>query len=161
MFPDDLDHRLLKELKVDSRRSVRQLAKSLNESPSTIYNRVKRLESKAVIRRWTVTLDYEQLDLETTAFVFITLDTNINNGKTMKLRDIAKQIQRVGGIHEMHLLSGEYDILVKIRADSAKAIGHIVIDQIREIPGVMKTITSLSIEALIEEGDDIIKVNGK
>ena len=71
MFPDELDLRLLKELKKDSRRSVRQLAKSLNESPSTVYNRVKRLEAKSVIRRWTVSLDYEQLDLDHIAFVFV------------------------------------------------------------------------------------------
>ena len=34
MFPDELDLRLLRELQKDSRRSVRQLAKSLKESQS-------------------------------------------------------------------------------------------------------------------------------
>ena len=160
MFPDDLDYRLLHELKVDSRRSVRQLAKSLNESPSTVYNRVKRLESKAVIRRWTVTLDYEQLNLETTAFVFVCLDSQNTNGKPQNLREIANKIKEIPGIYEMHFLSGECDLLLKIRSDSAKSVGQLVIDKLRQIPGVRKAATSLSIEVLIEEGE-IPTSNGK
>ena len=101
MFPDDLDYRLLHELKVDSRRSVRQLAKSLNESPSTIYNRVKRLESKAVIRRWTVTLDYEQLNLETTAFVFVCLDSQNTNGNP---HVISSLVQCLGGAKKIECI---------------------------------------------------------
>ncbi|MHA2090767.1 MAG: Lrp/AsnC family transcriptional regulator [Candidatus Kariarchaeaceae archaeon] len=161
MFPDELDHRLLQELKIDSRRSVRQLAKSLNESPSTIYNRVKRLESKSVIRRWTVTLDYDQLDLETTAFVFINLDTNVLNGDNMNIRDIFDKIKGISGIYEMHVLSGEYDILLKIRSDCAKSVGKLVIDKIRQIRGVTRTITSLTIETIVEEGELTNTTNGK
>lgn len=152
MFPDELDLRLLKELKEDSRRSVRQLAKSLNESPSTVYNRVKRLEAKSVIRRWTVNLDYGQLDLDHIAFVFVSIDTNYLNGTTHDLRDIINKIKEVDGIHEMHLLSSEYDLLLKIRGDCAKNIGKLVIDNIRQIPGVSKTVPALSLETIVEEG---------
>jgi len=153
MFPDELDLRLLKELKSDSRRSVRQLAKSLNESPSTIYNRVKRLEAKSVIRSWTVNLDYEQLEMDHIAFVFVTIDTNFLNGTNHSLRDIIDKIKNVVGIHEMHLLSSEYDLLLKIRGDCAKNIGRLVIEKIRQIPGVSKTVPALSLETIIEEGE--------
>ena len=159
MFPDDLDYRLLHELKVDSRRSVRQLAKSLNESPSTIYNRVKRLESKEVIRRWTVTLDYDQLNLDTTAFVFVCLDPQNVNGKPQNLREIANKIKEIPGIYEMHFLSGECDLLLKIRSDSVKSVGQLVIDRIRQIPGVRNAATSLSIDVLLDEGE-LPTING-
>jgi DNA-binding Lrp family transcriptional regulator len=106
MFPDELDLRLLKELKEDSRRSVRQLAKSLKESPSTVYNRVKRLEAKSVIRGWTVNLDYGQLDLDHIAFVFVSIDTNYLNGTTHDLKGIVEKIKEVAGIHEMHIFGG-------------------------------------------------------
>lgn len=161
MFPDELDQRLLQELIIDSRRSVRQLAKSLKESPSTIYNRVKRLEAKAVIRRWTVTLDYGQLNLDHTAFIFIAVETNFRDGKKLNLREIAEEIKVINGIYEMHLIAGEYDILVKIRSDCAKNIGKVVIDEIRQIPGVVKTSTSLAIETLLEENEKLPKINGK
>jgi DNA-binding Lrp family transcriptional regulator len=153
MFPDELDLRLLKELKNDSRRSVRQLAKSLNESPSTIYNRVKRLEAKSVIRRWTVNLDYEQLEMDHIAFVFVSIDTNSLNGTNHTMREIIDKIKEVAGIHEMHLLSSEFDILLKIRGDCAKNIGNLVVDKIRQIPGVSKTVPALSLETIIEEGE--------
>ena len=53
----------------------------------------------------------------------------------------------------MHLLSCEFDILLKIRGKCLKSINKQVIDKIRQIPGVSKTHPALSIETVIEEGE--------
>ena len=145
MFPDQLDLKLLKELKKDSRRSVRQLAKSLEESPSTIYNRVKRLESRDVIKRWTVTIDYEQLDLHVTAFILIQL-VNIENG--LHARDVAKRIGEIEGVYEVHLTSGDYDIIAKVRTRTIQDVGKLVLDEVRAISGVGKTVTNTCFESI-------------
>lgn len=154
MFPDELDIRLLKELRIDSRRSVRQLAKSLGESPSTVYNRVKRLESREVIKKWTICFDYDQLDLNTVAFISIALKSPTDSSSNQEhLRDMAKEISKIKGIYEVHLISGEFDLLVKVRSKSLKTIGQLVIEKLRAMPCVDKTLTNACFETILEEGE--------
>ncbi len=152
---DELDNKLIRELKLDSRRSVRQLAKSLDESPSTIYNRVKRLESKEIIKKWTVTLDYSALNLDTVAFVFVNLggsDASKNNGRFNR-HSVVEQLKQIDGVYEIHFVSGESDILIKLRADSIKSIGKVVMNEIRSLPGVVSTVTNTCFESVLDETD--------
>lgn len=151
MFPDELDLRLLRELQKDSRRSVRQLAKSLKESPSTIYNRVKRLEERNVIKRWTIALDYSQLEINTTAFVLV--EINGANGLNFDHREIATQIAKIEGVYEVHLISGEFDLLCKVRASTIEMIGDLVLNKIRNIRGVSKTMTNTVFRSVLQYGD--------
>lgn len=152
---DKLDLALIKELRSDSRRSVRQLAKSLNESPSTIYNRVKRLESKEMIKKWTISLDYSLLNLNIIAWVQISLEKyqTGSNGNRFPHNSVVEQLKEIEGIYEIFFISGDYDILVKLRADSVKTIGSIVMEEIRVIPGVSGAVTNTCFEAVMEECD--------
>ena len=56
-------------------------------------------------------------------------------------------IVRVSGIVEAMPLFGEYDLLVKVEADDWEALGRIIIDGIRQVPGVVatKTLTATSL----------------
>ena len=152
MKPDDLDLQILNELKKDSNRSVRELSRVLNENASTLYNRIKRLESNSVIERWTIALNYEKLEIDHVVFVFVMIDTNYLDTKNPK-QHIIDKIKVVDGISEMHILSGEFDLLLKIRGCCLKSINNRVIDKIRQIQGVSKTVPALSVETVIEECD--------
>ena len=143
---------LLRELRRDSRQSVRQLAKTLGESPSTVYNRVKRLEKQEIIKKFTISFDYQHLDLSTVAFIFVGLKPPENvqdNGS--KIRDMAREISQIKGVCEVHLISGDFDLLVKVRSKSLKTIGEFVIDELRSKPYVTKTSTNACFETILEE----------
>lgn len=155
---DQLDLRLLKELRVDSRRSVRQLAKSLDESPSTVYNRVKRLENRKVIKKFTICYDYEQLDMSTVAFIFVALKPPEGRTTQNYIRDMAKEISQISGVCEVHLISGEFDLLLKVRSKSLKTIGEFVIDELRSRLYVEKTLTNACFETILEEGETNIEI---
>lgn len=149
---DDLDMKLLRELRKDSRQSVRQLAKALGESPSTVYNRVKRLEKNEIIRKFTISFSYDHLDLSNVAFIFVGLkapDICENGGN--EIRTMANEIAQISGVCEVHLISGDYDLLIKIRSKSLKTIGKFVIDELRSKPYVVKTSTNACFETILEE----------
>jgi DNA-binding Lrp family transcriptional regulator len=63
---DEIDRKLLKELLIDSKRSFRELAKSIGVSAATVINHVQRLESGGVIQDYSVRLDHERLGYELT-----------------------------------------------------------------------------------------------
>lgn len=68
------------------------------------------------------------------SLVLIKTDT----GKEMKVED---EVRKIKGVRESHVLFGVYDISVKIECESLEELTHIVIEQIRQIPGVKTTKT--------------------
>ena len=54
---------------------------------------------------------------------------------------VEEKIHKINGVREAHLLFGVYDISVKVECNSIDDLTHIVIDQIRKIPGVKDTKT--------------------
>lgn len=148
---DDLDFKIINELRMDSQRSVRQLAKDIGESPSTIYNRIKRLTENNVVSNFTVTVDFNLLDLGTVAHVF--LDVNREKGS---IRDIAKQISELDGVYGVYVISGEYDIMVKIRGPSLQFITEFVLDKLQNVPGIRKSFTSQVFETVLDDRQQIL-----
>lgn len=56
-------------------------------------------------------------------------------------RDVESEVRKVHGVREAHLLFGVYDISVKVECKSLEELTHIVINEIRQIPGVKETKT--------------------
>src|SRR5258708_26606548 len=82
---DDLDKALLEELNVDARRSHRDLARRLKVAPTTVGQRIARLERDGVIRGYVPLLDDEQLGWDLAA----TIGIRISKGK---LREVEERL---------------------------------------------------------------------
>lgn len=54
--------------------------------------------------------------------------------------DVYDKIRRLSGVTEAVVVYGEYDLVVRIEADSMKVIDDIV-TSIRKIPSVLRTVT--------------------
>lgn len=73
---DVMDREILKHLEKDSRRSLKALANELNIKTSTIYNRVRRLQEKEIVRGFSVIYNPEIFNFETLGLVKIQLQNH-------------------------------------------------------------------------------------
>ena len=144
---DDKDRAILTELQKDARRSTKAIAKDLNIPRATVHERIKRMMDKGIIKGFTVVPDYSQLGEPVTAFILISFLPN----NDVSQRELAGKIAGLDGVQEVHLISGEHDILIKVRGRSMEGIGSLVIDKLRMIPGVGKTLTVASFASIKEE----------
>ena len=144
---DDKDRAILTELQKDARRSTKAIAKDLNIPRATVHERIKRMMDKGIIKGFTVVPDYTQLGEPVTAFILISFLPN----NDVSQRELAAKIAALDGVQEVHLISGEHDILIKVRGRSMEGIGSLVIDKLRMIPGVGKTLTVASFASIKEE----------
>jgi DNA-binding Lrp family transcriptional regulator len=144
---DDKDRAILTELQKDARRSTKAIAKDLNIPRATVHERIKRMMDKGIIKGFTVVPDYTQLGEPVTAFILISFLPN----NDVSQRELATKIAALDGVQEVHLISGEHDILIKVRGRSMEGIGSLVIDKLRMIPGVGKTLTVASFASIKEE----------
>ena len=137
---DDKDIAILKELRKDARRSTKAIAKDLAIPRATVHERIKRMLDKGVIKGFTAVPDYSKLGEPVTAFVLVSFLPN----SLVSQRELAQKIAEIDGVQEVHVVSGEHDILLKVRGESMESIGSLVIDKLRAIPGVGRTLTMAS-----------------
>lgn len=144
---DEKDLAILKELENDASRSTKAIAKALNMPRATVHERVRKMREKGVIRGFTVIPDYSKLGEPISAFILVSFLPN----STISQRELARKISDLEGVREVHLISGEYDILLKVRAKSMEDVGSLVIDRLRKIEGVGRTITCASFATVKDE----------
>lgn len=134
---DKKDEAILQELMKDSRKTTKAIAKELEIPRATVHDRIVRMEQKKIIRKYTAVPDYSQVGIGVTAFIFVQFSPQ----EGISQRETAEEISELKGIHEVHMISGEYDMLLKVRGSSMEEIGKLVIDKLREIKGVARTLT--------------------
>ncbi|MDH3365637.1 MAG: Lrp/AsnC family transcriptional regulator [Thermoplasmata archaeon] len=143
---DEKDSAILEELMKDSRKTTKAIARELDIPRATVHDRISRMEEREVIKRYTAVPDYSKLDLGVTAFILAQFDHN--EGRSQ--RETAEEIAQIDGIFEVHLISGEYDILLKVRGASMEGIGELVVDRLRDVKGVARTLTCASFSTVME-----------
>ena len=144
---DKKDQVILTELKKNSRNSTKTIASNVKVPRVTVHDRIQKMQEKGIIKSFTTIVDYEKLGLSTKVFIFVSFmhDTNVSQ------RELAKRISKIPGVYEVHIISGEYDLLLKIRGKSLEEIGKLVIDKLRELKGVGRTLTCACFETVKEE----------
>jgi DNA-binding Lrp family transcriptional regulator len=102
---------------------------------------------QGIIKSFNVSIDYKKIGYNTEVFIFISFLTNID----ISQRELAKRIAKLPGIYEVHIISGEYDLLLKARGKSLEDIGVLVVDKLRQLKGVGRTLTCACFETVKEE----------
>jgi DNA-binding Lrp family transcriptional regulator len=143
---DHKDEKILKELKKNSRQSTQIISKRVNIPRVTVHDRIKKLLDNEIIKSFTVRMNYHKIDLPTIAFVFIAITPNSTTHRNLAIR-----ISKIPGVYEVHMITGEYDLIVKIRGKDIEEIGKLIIDKIRMMEGVAKSFTSACFETVKEE----------
>ncbi len=72
------------------------------------------------------------------AYIFVHTDT----GRAVEVMLEAKKINKV---KEAHVITGVYDVIIKVEAESIEDLENIVIKKIQGIKGVRGTVTALVI----------------
>jgi DNA-binding Lrp family transcriptional regulator len=114
---------------------------------STVQHRIDRLKTNKVIKRIVAIPDYNRLGLPVTAFVLV----NYNPVNNVSQQDVAQSIARLEDVVEVHVVAGQWDIILKARGASLQEIGELVVNHLRQIPGVGQTVTSGSFFIIKED----------
>lgn len=132
---DDLDHRLIAELRTDGRASLSELAKRLGVSRGTVQNRLDRLIESEVILGFTVRLKSGADDDRIRAIMMIEVA-----GKST--RRVVQALRGLPEIHALYSTNGAYDLIAEIEVANLAEFDR-VLSTVRSIEGVARSETSL------------------
>ena len=129
---DRTDRRILECLQADGRISNVDLAKKVNLTPTPCIERVKRLERHGFILGYTAVLDPQMVNAGLLVFIEIDLSHNSPDG----FRKFREEAQKLPEVMDCHLVSGNFDYLIKARVSDMKAYRELLGDKILSLPTV-------------------------
>lgn len=141
---DATDHAILTILQDDARTPNAEIARRLGMAPSAILERIRKLESKGLIRGYEARLDPTALNLGLLAFIFVRADEPLGEPS------VGAALARIPAVQEVHHITGEDCYLVKVRAASTADLGRLLRERFGAIPGVRSTRTTIVLDSIKE-----------
>jgi Lrp/AsnC family transcriptional regulator, leucine-responsive regulatory protein len=141
---DNIDKIILTELQKNAQRPIAELAARAGLSPSSCHRRVKLLEDAGTITGYTATLDRAALGLANEFFVEVSLSAQTEE----TFEKFEKAVQRVPEILECHLMSGQFDYLLRVAATDAADYERIHRSRISRLPGVQRIQSALALRTV-------------
>lgn len=137
---DDIDCTILELLQDDARIANAEIARRVELAPSAVFQRIRKLEEKGVIRGYHARLDPKALGHGLMAFVML------RTGEGARSPVIRKQLAALSQVVEVHRVVGEDCFFIKVRVSDTEALGHLLDEQIQAIPDVASTRTTIVVQ---------------
>lgn len=138
---DSVDLRLLDALQRDASQRLEDLGRLVALVPSSVHDRLRRLEREEKIRRWTVQLDHEAVGQGVLAFIGVRTDRPCSQ--------LIKDLAAISAIEECHSVAGELSMLLKVRLPDTAALLELV-ERLRQIPGVEGTESTVVLKTQLD-----------
>lgn len=140
---DETSQKVLEEYLKDSRQSFREIARNIGVSSGTVASRVKDMEEKRIIKKYTTILDYEKLGYD------LTVVTEIIVSEGMMI-EVGKKISKIRQTVGVYNVTGDSDILVIAKFKSRQDLSDFT-KTILKMPHVVRTKTHVVLNTLKEE----------
>ncbi|ANN65445.1 winged helix-turn-helix transcriptional regulator [Bordetella bronchialis] len=127
---DRTDYKILDILQRDGRIAITELAAKVNLSATPCAERVRRLERDGVITGYHAHLNPQALGRE--LLVFLEIKLSAKSGDVFD--KVRAELLKVPEVLECHLVSGEFDYLVKARLTAMSAYRRLLGDLLKRLP---------------------------
>jgi Lrp/AsnC family transcriptional regulator, regulator for asnA, asnC and gidA len=127
---DEIDMKILSALYADASVSVPKLSKQLGVNLSVTYSRIKRLQRRGIIEKFTVLVNEDQLGMRASAIAGLNIDPKQREA-------VIKEIEKVDSVRLIREVTGRFDLVVNLRGESLDELHKAVYDVIGKLPGVM------------------------
>ncbi len=131
-FPDKTDLGILSALQQNARLTIKEIAAAVHLSTTPVFERLKRLERAGYIKKYVAVLDADKLGLGFVVFCNVKL-RRIN--QTIAT-DFTERIKAIPQVRECYNVSGNFDYLLKVRANDMKAYQEFLFNVLGAIDSV-------------------------
>jgi Lrp/AsnC family leucine-responsive transcriptional regulator len=145
---DGIDLKILKELEVDGRLSIVELAGRVNLTNTPCSERVKRLERAGHITGYRAILNMDKLGLSHVTVMQVSLAATAGNNS---LDDFNAAVRQIPEVESCLMIAGSFDYLLTVRTRDIAQFRTVLGDKINKLPGVLQT-NSFAVMEIVKEG---------
>ena len=143
---DTLDWQILQAIQENSKQTYSEVGRQLGVAHSTVYDRIRKMEKKGVIKKWTVDLDLERIGMN-----YITARMTVYTDPK-ESENVAKDLSEAKEILEVSMsLSEELLIIAKVIARDQDELHSFIAEKVAPLQGVLRIRTSIVTKKIKEE----------
>jgi Lrp/AsnC family leucine-responsive transcriptional regulator len=138
MYFDEIDRKILEILQTNCKITNAQLASEVGISPSSMLERVKRLENAKVINKYVALVAPGKVGKGTFAFVSVALAIH-------QLESVDTFIKTFSGIDEVlecYHIAGDEDFILKVAVKDMQEYQDFVLNKLSKVKGINKIKTT-------------------
>lgn len=141
---DRSDERILAELTRNARIPHAELAEKVSLSRNAVRQRIERLERDGLIQGYTIVAgEGKPCTSAIAAMMFVYRHDRMRGG------DVIQKLKRVPEVVSCDVMSGEFDLVVRVEASAADRIREIWLE-VSALPGVRDTLTAFALSSMIK-----------
>ena len=146
---DDRDREILGVLLADASTSKAEIARSVGLTPTAVFERLRKLEDRGVIKGYTAELDPQTLGLGLLAFIFVSEIKPVTTSGT------GRRLAELQQVEEVHRVTGKDCFLLKVRTADTDELTK-VLDEIGTLKSVGEVQTTIVLETFLEQRTQVI-----
>jgi Lrp/AsnC family leucine-responsive transcriptional regulator len=141
---DLIDTQVLNILQENARTSNAEIARQVGLAPSAVFERIRKLEERRIIRGYRAEIDPKVLGLAQLAFTFVRSSDRPGGDVT------GEKLAEIPEILEVHHVAGEDCFLIKARSRNAESLGRLLRERLGAIATIASTRTTIVLETVKE-----------
>ncbi|MFZ5646259.1 MAG: Lrp/AsnC family transcriptional regulator [Bacillota bacterium] len=150
---DTIDLTIMKTLQENARSSYRDIASRIGVSRVTVHERIRKLIESGIIEGFHVRVNARRTGYPVTAIVGLSTIQGSEAYRTIE------ELQQLPEVEEVHVVTGRYDYLVKVRAKDNEDLQRILFNKIDQVYGFQRAETMVVLSSPVEKcGIDIRQV---
>ena len=133
----------------DARMTPEKISAMIGETPEKIRACIEKMENDDVIIKYRTLVDWEKVDdNKVEAWIEVRVSPQKDEGFDM----IAKRITGYPEVRSVYLMSGGYDLMVRIEGNNLKNVAMFVAKHLSTIDGVISTATHFLLKSYKRDG---------
>jgi Lrp/AsnC family leucine-responsive transcriptional regulator len=141
---DGTDRSILGLVQKDASLAQAEIARRVGLSTAAVHERLKKLESARVIRRWTAVVDPVAVGAQVCAFIEVFFEhPRFEKG-------FIERVKKLDAIQECQHITGEFSLLLKVRVADMSALKTLLLEQLSGHEGVRQTRTVMVLSTVKE-----------
>ncbi|MCG8491259.1 MAG: Lrp/AsnC family transcriptional regulator [Sneathiellales bacterium] len=143
---DRTDQQILALLSKNARMSNKEIAHDVGLAPSSVHERLKRLQANNLLIGAHATVDLEKLGLSLKALLFVQLAEH----KKKELSRFLEELRTIPEVRAGWMISGRFDALVEVVAKDTHHLHQVVVEKFSIKEEVHRIETSIIFENMIQ-----------
>ncbi len=144
---NEIDAKILNILQDNGRTSNAEIARRIKMAPSAVLERIRRLEKRKIIKKYTVQINSTEVGKNLLAFILVKANGPIVDQRT------AKELAKIAEVQEVHIVAGEDCYLVKVRVENPESLTQLLRTKFASITSIRSTSTTIVLETVKETNE--------
>ncbi len=140
---DKIDLQILDTLQEDCHLSFRKLADKIGISGVMTASRIKNLETKGILKGYTVILDPVKLGFDLTAVIFMQTEGGY-------LKDLENELSQMSNVIALYEITGDFDVVAVVKLKDRDSLNSLL-KNLLVTPHIRKTMTNITLNVVKDD----------